>query len=63
VGTIRRDEELGSERVAKGESKKALPRALKTVVEHLPPILAEGVPSQFSDGRVPRNVGSQNGAA
>ena len=63
MGTIGGDEELGSERVAKGESEQALPGALKTVIEHLPPILAEAVPSQFSDGRLPRTVGSSHGAA
>jgi hypothetical protein len=42
VVTVTRDEELGAERVAKGEPEKGLPSTLKTVKEHLLAIFAEG---------------------
>jgi len=44
--TVAESEELGSERIAKGEPKKGLPGALKTVTGHLPLIFAERRPAR-----------------
>ena len=44
--TVGGDEELGSERIAKGEPEKGLPGALKTVTGHLPLIFAGRRPAR-----------------